>query len=191
MKKLALDDVRPPKIYERARDEARRRVIELKRARRVALGPSVTLVFENRATMTFQIEEMLRAEHIETPAKMQEEIDVYNSLLPEPGGLAATLFVEIEEEKEIRSTLNRLVGIDEHVTLDVGGVVVKAKFEAGRSEEERISSVQYVRFDLSPEAARALATPSTPVALVTDQPGYEFRVELTEATRASLAEDLL
>src|SRR5690348_5841066 len=98
MTKLTLKDILGPSAYERVRDERRRRVIELKRRRRVHVGPNVSLVFENRDTMTSQIEEMCRAEKLTEPAKIQEELDVYNAVLPDEGQLAATLFVEVSTE---------------------------------------------------------------------------------------------
>ncbi len=190
MRKLALDDVRPPRLYERVRAEARRRVIELKRARRVALGPCVTLVFENRDTVRFQIEEMLRAEHVEDPARIREEIESYNALLPDEGALAATLFVEVVGGAAIRDALQALAGIDEHLALEAGGAVARGAFEAGRAEADRISAVQYVRFPLPPPLRAALATPGATIALVSDHPEYRHRVTLSDATRASLADDL-
>jgi hypothetical protein len=190
MRKLSLADVYPPPLYEAVRDDLRRRTIAVKRPRRVTLGPNVTVVFENRTTMIFQVCEMLRAEHIVEPAKIQHEIDVYNSLLPDEGQLAATLFVEVTDAAQIRPVLERMVGIDEHVTLEIGGARVKAAFEPGRSEADRISSVQYLRFDLDEAARRALATPGTPVALASDLPGYPHRAPLSDDTRASLAADL-
>ena len=190
MKKLALDDVRPPRLYERARDAARQRVIELKKARRIPLGPDVTLVFENRDTLTFQVEEMLRAEHLEEPRKIAAELEVYNSLIPDAGELSATLFVEIPRAEAIRPTLNRLVGIDEHVRLEIDGVAIPGEFEAGRSEDDRISAVQYLRFRIPPEAQGRLRTPGAAVALLTDHPSYRHRQELSEASRAALAADL-
>ncbi len=190
MKKLDLSDIRPPRVYERARDAARQRLIALKRPRRVQLGDRVSVVFENRDTMIFQVEEMARAEQLDDPRKIQHELDVYNSLLPDEGELAATLFVEITDEGAIRDTLNRLVGIDEHVTLTVGDTAVKARFEAGRSEADRISAVQYIRFALPEPARAALRTPGTRVALSCDLPGYAHEVVLTDEARASLAADL-
>ncbi len=190
MRKLALDDVRPPRLYERVRAEARRRVIELKRARRVALGPCVTLVFENRDTVRFQIEEMLRAEHVEDPARIREEIESYNALLPDEGALAATLFVEVVGGAAIRDALQALAGIDEHLALEAGGAVARGAFEAGRAEADRISAVQYGRFPLPPPLRAALATPGATIALVSDHPEYRHRVTLSDATRASLADDL-
>lgn len=190
MDKLTLRDVYPPSVYEPVRDDMRKHIIALKRNRRVGLGPNVTLVFENRATLIFQVCEMLRAEHIVEPARIQDELDVYNSILPEPGQLSATLFVEITDEKDIRPTLSRMVGIDAHVALVAGGERVPAEFEAGRSEAERISSVQYVRFRLSSAARHALGDPAATVELVSDLAGYSHRTVLDPATRQSLASDL-
>src|SRR5262245_46292446 len=98
MKKLTLKDILGPSAYERVGEERRRRVIGLKRRRRVHVGPTVSMVFENRETMTNQIEEMVRAEKLDEPAKIQEEIDVYNAVLPDDGQLAATLFIEVASE---------------------------------------------------------------------------------------------
>lgn len=190
MQKLSLRDVYPPALYEPIRADMRRRVIELKRPRRIPLGPDVTVVFENRATMIFQVCEMLRAEHISEPHKIEEEIAVYNSLLPDPGELSATLFVEITRSEDIRPSLHRLLGIDEHVALMVGSHRVPALFEAGRSDEDKISSVQYLRFRPDEEARRALGTEGTEVALVCDHPTYSHHTPLSEATRKSLAGDL-
>ena len=92
---LTLDDISDLRAYERDRDGYRRTVIELKRRRRVAVGPIVSLVFENRETMRSQIQEMARAEHMVTDEQIQKELDVYNALIPEPGELSATMFIEL------------------------------------------------------------------------------------------------
>jgi hypothetical protein len=190
LKKLVMSDLVPPRLYEPIRDELRKKVIEAKRWRRVAVGDNVTVVFENRTTMRFQVQEMLRAESIVDPAKIQDELDVYNQLLPDEGQLAATLFVEIVDEAAIKPTLQQLVGLDEHVKLLVGAEVVRADFESGRSEEDRISSVLYLRFKLSTPQQSLLKRPVTALALVVDHPSYRHRIELAEETRASLAADL-
>jgi hypothetical protein len=189
MKKLAQTDIRGPRLYEAIRDDLRKAVIAVKKRRRVSVGPVVTLVFENRQTLIFQIEEMCRAEKLEDRAKIQAEIDVYNDILPGPGELSATLFVEIVEESQIRDTLNQLVGIDEHVFLKIGQLPpVHAVFEPGRSREDKISSVQYIRFPLTEAHRGALA--AGPASLAIDHPGYRHETPLSDDTRAELARDL-
>jgi hypothetical protein len=158
MKKIQLADIKNLHEYEMARPEFRRRVIELKQRRRVAVGPLLTLVFENRETVLFQIQEMLRAERIVEPSKVQDEIDVYNSLVPDPGELSATLFIEVTEESRVKPVLDSFIGLDEgqSLWLDVGGKRYFAAFEEGHGREDRISAVHYVRFRLREEGRRAL-----------------------------------
>jgi hypothetical protein len=190
MQKLTLRDLKGPALYVPIREDFRRHIIAERRVRRVALGPSVALTFENRHTVMFQIEEMLRVEHITEPARMQEELDIYNPLIPGPHELSATLFVEITEQAEIRPMLNRLVGIDEHLSLRLGRERVPGRFEDGRSEADRISAVQYVRFPLTPAQVAALGAPQPPITLVIDHPGYQAETVLAPEVRAALAHDL-
>lgn len=187
---ISASDIRGPKLYEGFRDDLRKRVIEHKRDRRVIVGDRVSLVFEDRLTLLFQIEEMLRAERITEPDKVQEEIDVYNALMPTADSLSATLFIELPADADARAELGRLVGLDEHVVLHIGPHAVRAAFEPGRSEADRISAVQYLRFPLDAAARAALATAGTSLALEIDHPSYRHRVALGEATRASLARDV-
>lgn len=189
MKRITRGDIKGPALYGPIRDDFRKRIIELKKPRRIGVGNLVTLVFENRHTLLFQIEEMLRAEGLTTNEQIQGEIDVYNALLPTDDSLSATLFLELPPDADARTELGRLIGLDEHVVLHIGPHAVRAAFEAGRSNDERISAVQYTRYRLSPEAKAALLTPGTPVAIAIDHPNYGHRTECGEATRASLAAD--
>jgi hypothetical protein len=172
------------------RDEFRRRVIAIKKARRVILGDRVSVVFENRDTLIFQIEEMLRAEHITDETGIQAEIDVYASMLPTPSELSATLFIELPSDADAQAELGRFIGLDEHVTLEVGPHQVPAWFEPGRQDEDRISAVQFIRFKLDGDARQALRAAGTPLALAIHHPSYQARSPLDEAMRASLAKDL-
>ncbi len=190
MKKLTRADIRGPKLYEAIRDDLRKRVIALKRVRRVSVGPQVTLVFENRATMIFQIEEMCRAEGLAAPDKIQEEIDVYNQILPDDGELAATLLVEITDENEIGRTLERLVGLQEHVWLVIGGERIKAAFDREQFTTDKLAAVQYLKFPLDASAQAALRTAGTAVGVSIDHPSYRHEARLGEESRLSLAEDL-
>ena len=178
--------------YEKVRDERRAAVIALKQHRRVTVGRHLSFVFENRETVWFQIQEMIRAERIVDDAKVADEVAVYNDLLPRPGELAATMFIEIGDAASIKPVLDALLGIDnrDYVRMDVGPHVVVGRFETGRSDEElgKLSAVHFVRFAL-PEAARR-AFVGSEVALVVDHPNEHARTVLSAETKASLATDL-
>jgi hypothetical protein len=187
---IRLDDVIDLETYERIRDEYRARMIEQKRPRRVSVGDKLTFVFEDRDTVLFQIQEMVRAERITQPDAVQAEIDVYNELIPREFELSATLMIEILEQPQIREELDRLVGIDEYVCMDVGDETVRATFDAKQFEEDRISAVQFVRFPLGDRLAARFRDLSVPVLLRVDHPGYRESTELRGVSRGSLAEDL-
>ena len=188
--KLSRKDVLGPRLYQPIREDYRKRVISLKKDRRISVGDRVTLVFENRDTLLFQIEEMLRAESITEEPKIQEEIDVYNALMPTADELSATLFLENPRDADPKVELHRFVGLDEHVALVIGPHRVRAAFEAGRQEADRISAVQYTRYRLDAPARAALATAGTACAVEIDHPNYRHRAEMTDSMRASLAKDL-
>jgi len=178
--------------YEKVREARRDAVIALKRHRRVTVGRYLSFVFENRDTVWFQIQEMIRAERIVDDARVADEIDVYNGLLPGDGELAATMFIEIGDEAAIKPVLDALLGIDtrDYVRLEVGSHVSVGRFEAGHSDEElgKLSAVHFVRFALPEAARRAFVT--SEVALVVDHPNERARTVLSPETRASLARDL-
>lgn len=195
---LALDDIADLRAYERGRDAFRREVIAVKKRRRVSVGPVVTLTFENRTTVRFQVQEMARAERLATDAEIQHELDVYNRLLPGPGELSATLFLELVTEEELRTWLPRLVGIERSVVLVLGDgpgagtvrSVPEASHETRLTRETTTSAVHYVRFALTGAQRRALA--GGPARLAVDHPAYpEGRVgtPLSDATRGELAAD--
>jgi hypothetical protein len=189
MKKVAIDQIMGFAVYERVREQARQRIIELKRRRRVAVGDKVTLVFENRDTVIFQIQEMVRAEKIGDLDKIREEVEVYNELIPERGELSATLFLEIEDQTHLREELLKFLGIDEAVYLKVGNHSIHARFEEGRSKEDKISAVQYVKFPFPEPALQAFVKGET-AELVIDHPNFKARVPIEAETRQSLMEDL-
>jgi hypothetical protein len=182
-------DIKGPALYAPIRDDFRNRVIALKRPRRVLVGDRVALVFENRHTLTLQIEEMCRAENLTSDAQIAAEIEVYNALMPTADSLSATLFIELPPDEDPYVALGKLVGLDEHVVLHVGPFAIRAAFEPGRSTDDKISAVQYTRYPLSPEARVFLSTPGTPIAVEIDHPNYKHRVEGSEELRASLAGD--
>jgi hypothetical protein len=182
-------DIKGPVLYGPIRDDYRRHVIELKRPRRVLIGDRVSLVFENRHTLSVQIEEICRAENLTSEEELESEIAIYNQLMPTETSLSATLFIELPPEADAYVVLKELVGLDEHVVLHIGPHAIRATFEPGRSTEDKLSAVQYTRYPLSPEARAALETPGTEIAVEIDHPNYRHRVVCPEATRASLAAD--
>lgn len=196
MTKLAIADIADLRAYERERDDFRREVIALKRRRRVPVGPLVTLLFENRDTIRFQIQEMARAEKILSDDGIQTELDVYNPLIPEPGHLAATLFVELTSEAELREWLPKLVGIEGAVELRIGHGddqrVVRCEVDPDHKKqltrEETTASVHYVHFTVDPASVARFG--SGPVALAVTLPQYDHATELNPETVAELLADL-
>lgn len=190
MNPLVLEDIADRQRYEAVREVYRQRIIDLKHRRRLAVGDRVSLVFENRETLRFQVQEMARVEKIDTPEALQHELDVYNELLPAEGELSATLFIEIPDLGAIRSELDRLVGIDEHVFLDVGEEALQAAFDPKQMQEDRISAVQYIRFRLAPAQRERFADPRVPVQVRIEHPAYRAQAVLSERMRETLLADL-
>jgi hypothetical protein len=191
--KLTLDDIADLRAYARERAEFRQHVIDLKKKRRIGVGPVVTLVFENRDTIRFQIQEMARAERILTDEGIQTELDVYNPLIPEPGQLCATMFIELTTKDELMTWLPKLVGIEQSVELRIGdGIVVRCvpdpSHAAQLTREEITASVHYVTFELTPEQVASFA--SGPVSLAVAHPEYPESTPLSPETIAELVTDL-
>jgi hypothetical protein len=194
--KLTLQDIADLRAYEREREEFRNRIIALKKRRRVHVGPVVTLLFENRDTIRFQIQEMARAERMLSDEQIQGELDVYNPLIPEPGELAATLFIELTTEDELREWLPGLVGIERSVEFRIGeGPEVETvpcrvdpDHEALLTREEVTASVHYVHFEFTEGQVQKFAT--EPVTLAVTLANYPEQASLSEETRQSLLGDI-
>jgi hypothetical protein len=174
MKMLTQDDLIPNLEYERQREEFRSRIIELKKRRRISVGPLITLVFENRDTLQFQVQEMIRVEHIFDPARVREELNVYNALLPMPGELSATLLIEMVEQERMKHWLDLFMGLDrgQTVVIRAGQDKVYGEFEGGHSHETKISAVHFVRFKPSSALVAALRRREIPVTLSVDHATY-------------------
>lgn len=194
--KLRLEDIADLRAYERERDQFRDRIIQLKKIRRVPVGPLVSLVFENADTIRFQVQEMARAERILTDEGILAELAVYNPLIPSPGELGATLFIELTSRDQMEHWLPRLVGIEKAVLLRIGppGSALEVRcrpdeeHEAHLTREAVTASVHYIHFDLDPDQVGAFE--AGPVRLAVDHPDYREETELTEAARRSLLGDL-
>ena len=192
-RKLSLGDIADVRAYERERAEFRDQVLELRRVRRVAVGTIITLSFESRETIRYQIQEMARVEKLMTDDDIQNEIDTYNPLIPEPGQLCATMFIEVTSDDSMREWLPRLVGIERHVVIRLpDGSEVRSYPEAQHASQltraNITSAVHYLQFAFEPAQIQALAQGSA--LLLIDHPAYLEANELTAATVTELQRDL-
>lgn len=178
--------------YERRRGEIVPRIIGLKALRRVEVGPWMSLVFENRETVLYQIQEMLRIERITDPAAVDHEIETYAELLPGPGELSATLFIEIPDAEQRHAALRKLGGVEKSVSLKVGrsasAAYDKRPIDPRFERPGHATAVYYLGFKLS--AAQRQGLPSADLWVEVAHPQYRHAAALTEQTRASLAADL-
>ncbi|MBI3355992.1 MAG: DUF3501 family protein, partial [Nitrospirae bacterium] len=192
MKTITLGDVIPYVDYERQREQFRSRIIVLKQRRRISVGPLITLVFENRETLRFQIQEMIRVERIVDPAKLQDELDVYNALLPTPDELSATLLIEITDEAKMKEWLDRFMGLDhgQTVLIVAGGEQAFGEFEGGHSHETKISAVHFVRFRPTVAMKASFADLRQPVTINVNHGGYQETVSVPGSMREEWLSDL-
>jgi Protein of unknown function (DUF3501) len=182
MKSVRRDELLDFETYSETRDETRARMLELKAQRRVHLGKHLTFLFENRETVRYQVQEMMRAERIVREADILHELQTYNELLGGEGELGATLLIEIDEAAQRPTLLAQWRDLPRHLYAELpGGEKVRARFDERQVGDDRLSSVQYLKF----------VTGSTaPVALGSDLPALTERVELTPAQRTALQGDL-
>ena len=192
MKSIAADTLMNIIEYEKVRHTYRQDIIAYKKNRRISLGPNIMLTFENEKTLTFQIQEIMRAERLVHDAQIQEEVDVYNTIMPPENGLSATLFIEVVEEAKIRPVLNKFIGLTDHQTLylDINGEKVYAEFEQGREEENKISSVHYVQFLFSNEQKNNFTDSESETKLGIDYKDYKYTETVPDGLQRSLCEDL-
>lgn len=189
MRKLTVADIKDLREYERERDTFRAEIIATKKKRRIALGDLMTIVFENAATMRFQVQEMARAERMLRDEQIARELETYNELIPADGELSGTLFIEITDKESLQYWLPRLVGIHEHLQFVVGDSVVPGRAEDVErlTREETTPTVHYLKFAFTPEQQRVFAT--GPVRLVVDHPEYQADVTLSDDQRDELVRD--
>ncbi len=192
MKLLTPQDLLSAAQYEEDRAAIRQKIIALKKRRRISVGEFVTLVFENRETLLFQIQEMIRIERIFDPGKIQEECDVYNALLPDRHELSATLFIEITDSENIQPLLDSFKNIDQANTvgLKVGDTTVFANFEAGHSKEDKISAVHFVRFSTTQTFRDLLTQKEVPAFVTILHPQYRAEAPVSQELRQEWLKDL-
>ena len=192
MKQLIQTDLLSIADYERQREPFRSQIIALKQRRRISVGPLVTLIFENRETLRFQTQEMIRVEYILEPRKIQDELDVYNALMPGASELSATLMIEITEPDRMKEWLDMFMGLDhgETVAIRAGSEQVFGEFEGGHSHETKISAVHFVRFRPTKSMAAAFADLRQSVMLTVHHHEYHAEVPVPGSMREEWLSDL-
>ena len=192
MQKLTRADLMSLEQYADQRKAFHVRVMEHKKPRRVALGKHVTLLFEDRLTIQYQIQEMLRVERIFEPEGIEDELGTYNPLIPDGGNLKATLLVEFEEVEERKRALQELIGLEDKVWIKIGDfepVTPIADEDMERENAEKTSSVHFLRFEFTPEMVAA-AKNGAPLAIGVDHPHYSVTLApVSEVTQAALVAD--
>ena len=193
MDKLGVEDLMSLERYARERPSFRARVLEHKRDRKLAVGPNVTWSFEDRLTMQYQVQEMLRAERIFEPEGIQEELDAYNPLIPDGKNWKATLLIEFPEVAERQRELARLIGLEDRCWVQVRGhdrVHAIADEDLERENAEKTSSVHFLRFELTAAMVAALKSGAALGAGV-DHDHYRHSIDPgPEPVRAALLHDL-
>jgi Protein of unknown function (DUF3501) len=193
MAKISRDSLMTLEAYDRARPEFRARVMAHKKDRIIRLGAHLTLHFEDELTMRYQIQEMLRAERIFEAAGIEDELAAYNPLVPDGSNWKATMMVEYPDVEERRVRLAELKGVEDRVWVqvtDFGRVYAIADEDLERENEEKTSSVHFLRFELTPETVTAVKA-GAPVSVGVDHPAYMAeQAPLPPNVRDSLAADL-
>ena len=192
MDKLTHEDLYSLEHYARIRDEFRAQVMAHKKHRRLPIGGHAALYFEDRLTMQYQVQEMLRLERIFEPGGIQGELDVYNPLIPDGRNWKATFMVEYADGSERRRALAQLIGVEQAVWVKVNGfdkVRPVANEDLDRSSDEKTASVHFLRFELTPEMAAAVKKGAGIDAGI-DHPRYSHAVQVPSAVRDTLAGDL-
>ncbi len=182
MRPVRRDELLDYVTYEEKRPQIRAELMSVKAPRRVHAGEHLTFLFENRATMRYQIQEMMRAERMVREADIAHELETYNGLLGGPGELAASLLIEIEDPEERARKLAEWRDLPSHLYAKLeDGTLVRPSFASTQVGADRLSSVQYLKFEVSGRV---------PVAVGSDHPELRVEAKLTSEQRAALAQDL-
>jgi hypothetical protein len=192
MKKIEFGEILNIYEYEKVREQKRREIIEIKKKRRLFVGDLIHLVFENRDTVWFQIQEMIRVERMVRDEEIQQEIDIYNELIPEKNQLSITMFIEIPDEQERKRLLPQLVGIHDHLWFHIGNKHSIRAVADEKSQRDyqygKAAVVHFLKLNLTPEQVKDFA--ELPVRVEINHPNYKAMVEMPEEVKAELVKDL-
>ena len=192
MNHLTREDLFSLEKYASIKNDFRKQVIEHKRNRNIPIGEHATLYFEDKLTMQYQIQEMLRLERMFEPELIQDELDVYNPLIPDGHNWKATFMIEYPDVEERKVALTKLVGIEDTTWVRVGNfdkVFAISNEDLDRTEPNKTSAVHFMRFELTPEMMAGVKK-GEKITMGIDLPAYKMETVLTDAQRKSLAADL-
>lgn len=192
-RKLVLSDIADVRAYERERPDFKAKVLSMKERRRLALGTIVSVMFENRDTIRYQIQEMARVERLSTDEEIQGEIDIYNPMIPEAGQLCATLFIELTSDDQMQEWLPKLVGIENSIVFRLAnGREVRADTESQHASQLTrdyvTAAVHYLQFSFDPQDVEALALGGA--SLVSEHPAYLEEISISPANVDEFLGDL-
>jgi hypothetical protein len=190
---ITRQDLIPLGTYRHGRDEYIKKMINYKNIRRIKVGTNISLLFENRNTVLFQIQELVNSEDLTDPNELDEYISIYEGMLPNESEFSATLFIELDNQELLADLLKKLKGIEHHLTLFVGDEPIQAVFEEVHDDREFTTSVHYLKFPLTESAKKRLLDDSKNELNITvslDHPSLTEKVTLSPKTVESLQKDL-
>jgi hypothetical protein len=190
MRKISLEDVLDLTAYEKQRKDIRPKIIEIKNQRRIHVGPKVTYLFETYDTMWYQVQEMTRAERIVDEEGIMGELNAYNELVPDTNQLSASMLIEIDDIEERKTFLSQIVDLPDHTYLEVDGDKIIPTFDPRQGSEDKLSSVQYLKFDLTEEQVQKFSDSGSKVDLGFDHPLYTYEQELSEQQKNIFFDDM-
>lgn len=187
-KKLQIADIEPTEMWNSHRAASLQHILKVKQQRRAAIGSHLSVLFENWETVLFQVQEVLRAEFISEPEQVQEELDIYNQLIPQARELSATLFIDLLDSSHLDQDIARFVNVEQALELRFAGHHIRGEAEPVEPSPGRTVTVHYLRFRFTPRQADAFGRGA--VELAVRLPRYQARVKLSPATAAALAQHL-
>ncbi len=191
MRKIEFSEVKNIYEYEKIRKEFREKIIRIKKDRRIQIGDNITLVFENRDTVLFQIQEMIRIERLVDPKLIQNEIDIYNELIPGKNQICATMLIEIQEKQFIKPVLDSLIGLNRNcVFLEFEGEKIEPIFDQGQLTDDRISAVQYLTFNFTEKQVAKFVNGKSQAKLIINHKNYKANATFSSVQHKVLIDDL-
>jgi len=190
MKKIQIEDVLDLTAYEKQRNDIRPKIIEIKNQRRIHVGPKVTYLFENYDTMWYQVQEITRAERIVDEEGIKGELNAYNELIPDTNQLSASMLIEIDDMDERKSFLSKILDLPQHTYLEVDGERIVPSFDPRQGSEDKLSSVQYLKFDLTEAQVQKFNQTESNVILGFDHSLYTHQQELTNEQKSTFYQDM-